>query len=361
MNTLPRRIAHLDMDAFYASVEQRDDPALPCVGQECGARFTVDTGQHPLCYQALNDPPCQDICITCLAIKTFLDGGVHEITRRTQKAGVMRDYRIVTSPVSNISGKVTAVIEMMEDITERLSLESQFLQAQKLESIGRLAGGVAHDYNNMLSVILGYAEMEKAKVNLSDPVYDDLQEILKASKRSAEITRQLLGFARKQTIAPKVLDLNETVESILKMLRHLIGEDIKLEISLGCPITNIMADTGQIEQVLMNMVVNSRDSISHGGRISIETADVVLMRSDPADILNAIRLSKATVRKMKQNLVWASVYNVLAIPVAAGVLYTSYGITLRPEFSALLMSASSIIVATNAVLLKRSEKELLSV
>ena len=102
-------------------------------------------------------------------------------------------------------------------------------------------------------------------------------------------------------------------------------------------------------------------AIGAGTDVAIETADVVLMRSDPADILNAIRLSKATVRKMKQNLVWASVYNVLAIPVAAGVLYTSYGITLRPEFSALLMSASSIIVATNAVLLKRSEKELLSV
>ena len=102
-------------------------------------------------------------------------------------------------------------------------------------------------------------------------------------------------------------------------------------------------------------------AIGAGTDVAIETADVVLMRSDPADILNAIRLSKATVRKMKQNLVWASVYNVLAIPIAAGVLYTSYGITLRPEFSALLMSASSIIVATNAVLLKRSEKELLSV
>ena len=102
-------------------------------------------------------------------------------------------------------------------------------------------------------------------------------------------------------------------------------------------------------------------AIGAGTDVAIETADIVLMRSDPGDILNAIRLSKATVRKMKQNLVWASVYNVLAIPVAAGVLYTGYGITLRPEFSALLMSASSIIVATNAVLLKRSEKELLSV
>ena len=202
----------------------------------------VDTGQHPLCYQALNDPPCQDICITCLAIKTFLDGGVHEITRRTQKAGVMRDYRIVTSPVSNISGKVTAVIEMMEDITERLSLESQFLQAQKLESIGRLAGGVAHDYNNMLSVILGYAEMEKAKVNLSDPVYDDLQEILKASKRSAEITRQLLGFARKQTILPRVIDLNDTAARILKMLRPLIGEDIDLIWLPGASLQPVLID-----------------------------------------------------------------------------------------------------------------------
>lgn len=135
--------------------------------------------------------------------KTFRDGGLHETTRRVLQAGVRRDYRILSSPVRNVSGKVTAVIEMVEDITERLSLESQFLQAQKLESIGRLAGGIAHDYNNMLGVILGYAELAQAKLTPSDPVYKDLQEILKAGTRSVEITRQLLGFAPQTDHCPE--------------------------------------------------------------------------------------------------------------------------------------------------------------
>lgn len=233
----------------------------------------VDTGQS-LCYQAFNDPPGLEACATCPAAKTFLDGEVHENTRRVLRDGAMRDYRIVTSPVRNVSGKVTAVIEMMEDITERLSLESQFLQAQKLESIGRLAGGVAHDYNNMLSVILGYAEMARAKLKPSDPVYGDLQEILKAGSRSAEITRQLLGFARKQTIAPRVIDLNDTVARILKMLTPLIGEDIDLVWLPGANLKPVMMDPTQLDQIMANLCVNARDAISGVGKITVETAMV---------------------------------------------------------------------------------------
>ena len=164
---------------------------------------------------------------------------------------------------------------MVEDITERLSLESQFLQVQKLESIGRLAGGVAHDYNNMLGVILGYAELAQAKLTPLDPVYKDLQEILKAGNRSVEITRQLLGFARKQTIAPKVIDVNNNVARIIKMLGPLIGEDIDLVWLPGADLNPVMMDPTQLDQVMANLCVNARDAISGVGKITVETAMVI--------------------------------------------------------------------------------------
>jgi two-component system, cell cycle sensor histidine kinase and response regulator CckA len=208
-------------------------------------------------------------------VKTFLDGAVHENTRQVLQNGVRREYRTVSSPVCNASGKVTAVIEMVEDITERLSLESQFLQAQKLESIGRLAGGVAHDYNNMLGVILGYAELAQAKLTPSDPVYtSDLQGILKAGSRSVEITRQLLGFARKQTIAPRVIDLNDTVAESLKLLGPLIGEDIDLVWLPEADLQPVMMNPVQLDQIMANLCVNARDAISGVGKITVETAMV---------------------------------------------------------------------------------------
>lgn len=236
----------------------------------------VDTDQNPLCYQVLNNPPGLETCPDCPTIKTFQDGRLHETTRQILQDGVRRDYRIVSSPVHNASGNVTAVIEMVEDITERLSLESRFLQAQKLESIGRLAGGVAHDYNNMLSVILGYAEIAQAKLNPSDSMYNDLEEILKAGSRSAQITRQLLGFARKQTIAPRVIDLNDTVAKILKMLGSLIGEDIDLTWLPGESLQPVMIDPTQLDQIMANLCVNARDAISGVGKIIVETAKVTV-------------------------------------------------------------------------------------
>ncbi len=172
----------------------------------------VDPGQHPICYHAFNDPPREVVCDYCPTCKTLQDGLVHEATTQTPQAGGVRNYRVVSSPILNASGEVTAAIEMVEDITEKLSLESQLRQAQKMESVGRLAGGVAHDFNNMLGVILGHTELALAsrwtRPSRSMPT---LQEIQKAAERSADLTRQLLAFARKQTIAPKVLDLNETV------------------------------------------------------------------------------------------------------------------------------------------------------
>ena len=167
---------------------------------------------------------------------------------------------------------------VLTDITQRKQaeaewkkLQDQLTQAQKMESVGRLAGGVAHDYNNMLSVIMGYAELALDKVKPGEPLHDDLTEILTAARRSADITRQLLAFARQQTIAPKIIDLNQTIKYMLKMLRRLIGEDIKLTWLPGTDLGKIKIDPSQIDQILANLCVNARDAITGVGKITIET------------------------------------------------------------------------------------------
>jgi two-component system, cell cycle sensor histidine kinase and response regulator CckA len=157
------------------------------------------------------------------------------------------------------------------DITAQRILADQFRQAQKMESVGRLAGGVAHDYNNMLSVILGHTELALTKVNPSDPVHEDLQEIFKAGTRSTAITQQLLAFARKQTIAPKMIDLNEAIEAMLKMLRRLIGEDTQLVWIPKAGLWPIKMDSSQLDQILANLSVNARDAITGIGKVTIET------------------------------------------------------------------------------------------
>jgi PAS domain S-box-containing protein len=154
---------------------------------------------------------------------------------------------------------------------ERQKLQEQLLQAQKMESIGRLAGGVAHDFNNMLGVILGRAEMAQEYCDSSSPIYDDLQEIRKAGERSVNLTRQLLAFARKQTIAPKVLNLNEAVTNILTMVQRLIGEDIDLVWRPGAGLWLVKMDPSQLDQILANLCINARDAIAGVGKLTIET------------------------------------------------------------------------------------------
>ena len=166
---------------------------------------------------------------------------------------------------------------------EQKNMEKQLQQAQKMESVGRLAGGVAHDYNNISSIIIGYSELALEKVDKGDPLHDQLLEILTAAKRSTDITRQLLAFARKQTIAPKVLDVNNIVASMLKMLARLIGEDIELSWYPGEKIQPIKIDPSQIDQILANLCVNSRDAIEDVGNINIETKNISFDKEYCAD------------------------------------------------------------------------------
>ncbi|EKD34438.1 MAG: PAS/PAC sensor hybrid histidine kinase [uncultured bacterium] len=172
--------------------------------------------------------------------------------------------------------RATGELERREAEREKSILQTQLLQAQKMESIGRLAGGVAHDFNNMLGVILGHVELAQEQIEPNGQLFLDLQEVKNAAERSAELTRQLLAFARKQTVSPKVLDLNETVEGMLKMLRRLIGEDIDLGWLPAQGLWPVKIDPAQIDQILANLMVNARDAIAGVGRVSIETANIAI-------------------------------------------------------------------------------------
>ncbi len=177
-------------------------------------------------------------------------------------------------------GGTNAVLAIVKDITERKKgeaeqekLQAQLAQAQKMESVGRLAGGVAHDFNNMLGVILGHTEMVLQQVSSDEPLHANLEAIQEAAKRSADLTGQLLAYARKQTVAPRVVDLNDTIEKMLNLLRRLIGEDIDLAWQPGRRVWPIKMDTAQIDKILVNLVVNSRDAIAGVGKVTIETGN----------------------------------------------------------------------------------------
>jgi nitrogen-specific signal transduction histidine kinase len=171
----------------------------------------------------------------------------------------------------------------LSDITERKradqekeKLRSQFLQAQKMESVGRLAGGVAHDFNNMLQAILGHSEMASMTLEEDHPVQRHVKQIQNAAQRSAAVVSQLLAFARKQAVSPRALDLNDTVPAMLKMLRRLIGEDIDLAWMPGHQLRKVMIDPSQVDQILVNLAVNARDAIAGVGKIVIETRNMML-------------------------------------------------------------------------------------
>jgi PAS domain S-box-containing protein len=184
-------------------------------------------------------------------------------------------------PWHDANGEIGGIIVYTEVITERkkaegqrLSLQNQLQQAQKVESIGRLAGGVAHDFNNMLSIIMGHAELGLMECDDKHPIYDNLLEIRNSAERSADLTRQLLAFVRKQTVSPKIIDLNETVSGLLKMLQRLIGEAISIHWVPAPELWQVKIDTSQLDQILANLCVNARDAISDIGKIIIETHNI---------------------------------------------------------------------------------------
>ena len=178
--------------------------------------------------------------------------------------------------IENPDGTLRALVGIIADQTEQKKLQEELSQAQKMESVGRLAGGVAHDFNNMLSVILGHTELAGKKAADAPPLREHLEQIQMAAEHSAAIVRQLLAFARKQTVTPSVLDLNETVESMLKMLRRLIGENIDLVWRPGKILWSVRMDPAQIDQILANLCINARDAVADVGRITMETGNVTI-------------------------------------------------------------------------------------
>jgi CheY-like chemotaxis protein len=161
--------------------------------------------------------------------------------------------------------------------------EEQLRQSQKMEAIGALAGSVAHDFNNLLSVIIGYSDILLSGLRQADPMYVEIEQIARAGKRANDLTRQLLAFSRQQVLEPRVVNLNEAISGVFKMLRRLVGEDVELTLLLAQELGSVFVDPGQIEQVLLNLVLNARDAMPQGGKLTIETADVDLDRSYTAE------------------------------------------------------------------------------
>jgi two-component system, cell cycle sensor histidine kinase and response regulator CckA len=168
------------------------------------------------------------------------------------------------------------VLGTVRDVTERRQLELQLRQAQKMEAIGRLAGGVAHDFNNVLTAVFGYVDLLREELPADSSAHEDLAEVRKAAERAASLTKQLLAFSRQQVLEPIVLYLNDLVEDFEKMLGRVIGEDVELRLSLGADVGNVRADPGQLHQVIMNLVVNARDAMPRGGKLLIETTNADL-------------------------------------------------------------------------------------
>jgi len=180
------------------------------------------------------------------------------------------------SPVRDGAGPIVAYVAVTRDVTAALALEAQFLQAQKMEAVGRLAGGVAHDFNNVLSVILSYAEMIGGDLKPDEPLRADVEEIHRAALRAATLTRQLLAFSRQQALEPKVVNLNDGLVGIEKMIGRLLGADVALTLVPASDLGSVKVDPSQFEQILMNLAVNARDAMPQGGKLTIGTANVVL-------------------------------------------------------------------------------------
>lgn len=204
------------------------------------------------------------------------DGSYVTEHRIHKKTGEVRWIQARNRIIRNAAGKFAYISGVFFDITERKDLEDQLLKAQKMEAVGILAGGVAHDFNNLLTAIMGYGEIMMMGLRQHDPFYPYIEEILKAASRGGKLTHQLLAFSRKQILQPRVVNLNDVVKDMDKMLRRLIGEDVDLLTLIDPDLGLTQADPGQIEQIIMNLAVNARDAMPQGGKLTIETANVFL-------------------------------------------------------------------------------------
>jgi PAS domain S-box-containing protein len=209
-----------------------------------------------------------------------IERGVQQGTRRAIKKNGTGVELAATSQTFVLDGRLVALV-IAQDMTERNRLEAQLAQSRKMEAIGILAGGVAHDFNNLLSIMVTYTAFALEALTPGEPLWTDIEQVAKAGERAVSLTRQLLAFSRQQILEPAIMDLNETVAGIEPMLRRIVGEHIEISSALEPSLGRISADPGQLEQVIMNLVVNARDAMATGGELTIETANVAVDQGLP--------------------------------------------------------------------------------
>lgn len=237
-------------------------------------------GQKLSEFLILRDPKTQYF------METFIRSGYRISDQESIELDAYGQKRIFRNTMVGtiVDGNWVRTWGITRDVTERIHLEEQLRNAQQLEAIGRLAGGIAHDFNNILSIIMGHGELLLATGAVDEPTRNGLEQMRRAADRAASLTQQLLAFSRKQVLQPRVLDLNDTVAGVQKMLARVIGEDIELIAKLSPELSTVRADPGQVEQVLMNLAVNARDAMPQGGKITMETSNVEIKAEDARDL-----------------------------------------------------------------------------
>ncbi len=261
----PLAVVALDADGNVTSWDAAAEQMFGWTAEEvCGRR-------NPVSSEAQTDE------LFLAPISNDHDGSLQRLeVQRERKDGTLVDVALSSATLRGQDGKINGTVVAYDDLTRRRELEQQLCQAQKMEAVGRLAGGVAHDFNNLLTVISGYTELLIAHTPDGDSSLSQLNEVRDAAERAAELTSQLLAFSRRQVLRPRVLDLNVVVAHIEKMLERLIGEDIDLVVRNTPGLGSVRFDLGQMEQVIVNLVVNARDAMPRGGEILIETRNVTL-------------------------------------------------------------------------------------
>lgn len=278
-----RRLAELERERLMAAIEQTGDIVMvtdpegviaylnPAFETVTGYSRAEAIGQNPRLLKSgkQDDAFYEGFWQTISSGKTWTGRMVNK-----RKDGKLYTEEAKVSPVLDGLGRVVNYVAVKRDITEHLELEQQFQQAMKMEAVGRLAGGVAHDFNNALTPLSVIIDMLLLEMRPDDPIYDDIKEMEVAAARCASLARQLLAFSRNQTMEVTVVNLNDVVANVVGMLSHMIGEDIQLIQALDPELGNVKADVGQMEQIIANLAVNARDAMPNGGRLTIQTRDV---------------------------------------------------------------------------------------
>jgi len=260
----------IDSDFKIISANKAYCKQVKCINENIVGKHCYEVSHH-------REKPCFEAGEECAPSRTFKTGNP-SLAIHTHYDSEDNPVYIETRsyPIKDQSGAVTAVIETLNNITEVRKLEEQLRHAQKMEAIGTLAGGIAHDFNNILSAITGYGSLMEMQLKAEDPSLPYLREMLAASERAARLTRGLLAFSRKQVMDLKAVNVHTIISDFRKMIERIIGEDIELRVTADPEVLVVKADTGQIEQVLMNLATNARDAMPHGGSLTIELGSMTM-------------------------------------------------------------------------------------